>query len=74
MNATCIEEILRLSVDDRIRLVQRIWDSIAADGEPQPLSVQQPDEIERRIAAHRNDPSRAIPWKDAVARLRERYG
>ncbi len=71
MNATCLEEILRLSVDDRIRLVQRIWGSIATDSEP--LSVRQADEIERRIAAHRDDPSRAIPWEDAVAGLRERY-
>lgn len=74
MTATCMDEILRLSVEDRIRVMQRIYESIAADSEPEPLTEQQDAEVERRIAAHRADPSRAIPWEDAITRLRERHG
>jgi putative addiction module component (TIGR02574 family) len=74
VSAPYIDQILRLSVDERIRLVQQIWDSIAAESEPPPLSDAQLSEIERRIAAHKRDPSTAIPWEDALSRLRERYG
>lgn len=74
MSATTFDDILRLSVEERIRLMGRIWESIASDSEPEPLSEQQASEVERRIAAHRADPSRAIPWEDAIARLRERHG
>jgi len=30
-------------------------------------------EIARRIAAHKRDPSGALPWEEALATLRERY-
>jgi len=68
------EEIRRLSVDERIHLVQEIWDGIAADTEPPPLTDAQRSEVARRIAEHKRDPSRAIPWDEALATLRERYG
>jgi putative addiction module component (TIGR02574 family) len=68
------EEIRRLSVDERIHLVELIWDGIAADSEPPPLTEGQRSEIARRIADHERDPSSAIPWEDALATLRERYG
>ena len=68
------EEIRRLSVDERIHLVQDIWDGIAAETEPLPLSDAERGEIARRIAEYERDPSTAIPWEDALATLRERYG
>jgi putative addiction module component (TIGR02574 family) len=68
------EEIRRLSVDERIRLVQDIWDGIAADTEPPPLTDEQRSEVARRIAEHERGASRAIPWDEALATLRERYG
>jgi len=68
------EEIRRLSVDERIRLIQDIWEGIAADSDPPPLTESQRSEIARRIADHKRDPSSAIPWDDALATLRERYG
>ena len=67
------EEIRRLSVDERIRLVQEIWEGIAADTEPLPLTDGERSEIAHRIAEHERDPSTAIPWDDALATLRKRY-
>jgi putative addiction module component (TIGR02574 family) len=74
MNATYMDEILTWSREDRLRLVQEVLESIAADDEPPALTPRQASEVDRRIAAHRADPSRAIPWEDAIARLRERHG
>jgi putative addiction module component (TIGR02574 family) len=64
----------RLSVEDRLALLQEIWDSLAADVEQAPLSEAQRQEVDRRLAAHRANPQAAIPWEqveaEALARLR----
>jgi len=64
----------RLSVAERVALVQAIWDSIAADVERAPLTEAQRLEVDRRLAAHRANPQAAIPWEqveaEALARLR----
>ncbi len=62
------------SVDDRLVLIQEIWDSIAVETERSPLTDAQRLEVDRRLAAHRNDPGAAIPWEqveaEVLARLR----
>jgi putative addiction module component (TIGR02574 family) len=68
------EEIRRLSVDERIRLIEEIWESIPVDREPPPLSTAQRNELDRRIESYRRDPSRAILAEEAFAQLRERFG
>ena len=64
----------QLSIPERIRLVQEIWDSIAAEIEHTPLTESQRQEVDRRLAAHRANPQAAIPWEqleaEALARLR----
>lgn len=65
----------RFSVEDRLRLVQEIWDSIAAEVEQSSLTEAQRQEVDRRLAAHRANPQAAIPWEqveaEALARLRQ---
>lgn len=62
----------RLSVDERIELVQEIWDSVAAEPEAMPLTESQKQEIDRRLAAHREDPDAVVPWDTVKARARAR--
>jgi putative addiction module component (TIGR02574 family) len=66
--------IERLSVDERIALVQEIWDGIAVEVERSPLTEAQRQEVDRRLASHRANPEAAIPWEqveaEALARLR----
>lgn len=69
-----MEEILRLSVDDRIRLVQQIWESIAADNPAPVLSRAERTEIQRRVDAYRRDPSIGIPAEDVFREIEERLG
>lgn len=68
------DEIAKLSLDERIALVEAIWDSIAAEVEASPLTEAQRQEVDRRLAAHRANPQSAIPWEqveaEALARLR----
>jgi putative addiction module component (TIGR02574 family) len=64
----------QLSVADRLRLVQEIWESIAAEVEAAPLTEAQRQEVDRRLAAHRANPQAAISWAkveaEALAPLR----
>ena len=64
----------RFSVENRLALVQEIWDSIAADVAQAPLTEAQQREVDRRLAAHRANPEAAVPWEqveaEALARLR----
>jgi putative addiction module component (TIGR02574 family) len=62
-------DILGLPVDERLRLVQEIWDSLATN----PSSVPFPDwhrsELEERLARHNADPNEVEPWDEVRARL-----
>lgn len=67
------DEILTLSIKDRLRLVGEIWDSIAASPEEIPLTAAQRKELDRRKRAHRQNPSAAKPWSEIKARLEKRH-
>ena len=58
----------RLSVEDRLALVQEIWDSIAADIERAPLTEAQRQELERRLADSLARPDAVTPWEAVKAR------
>lgn len=65
----------KLSIPDRISLVQAIWDSIAAAPRQVALSDEQRRELDRRLRAHEADPDTAVPWDqvkaEALTRLRK---
>ena len=58
-----------MSIDDRIALVQAIWDSIANAPEALALSAAQREELERRLEAYRLDPTAGSPWAEVKARI-----
>lgn len=60
--AITIDDYRRLSVADRIELVEDIWDSIADEDPQLALSDDEHAEIQRRIAEYRADPSIGVPW------------
>jgi putative addiction module component (TIGR02574 family) len=63
-------EYMKLSISERIQLVEDIWDSIAADAlNAVELSSEQKTELHRRVAAHRADPTTAVPWEQVRAKL-----
>lgn len=67
---TATIEYMKLSVSERIQLVEDIWDSIAAEtSNTVELSQAQKTEFHRRVAAHRADPSTAISWEQVRSKL-----
>jgi putative addiction module component (TIGR02574 family) len=67
-----IEEILSLSVKERLELIEEVWDSIASDPASIPLTSAQRSELDRRKREHRNDRSAAKPWPEVRDRLLQR--
>ena len=66
-----IDDLLRLPVPERLELAMALWDSIAEPElqEQLPLTEAQKAELDRRLAEHDRDPSRAIPWEEVQRRL-----
>jgi len=62
----------KLSIPERLELVEDIWDSIAQDADDFPLSDENKIELDRRLAAHRQDPESTIPWSAIRGELFER--
>jgi len=52
--------IEKLSVEERIALVEELWDSIAEDT---PLTEPQRAELDRRLDEHQRDPGDVVPWE-----------
>jgi len=63
-------DIGRLSVDERLRLVEELWDSLAETPNSIPLTSAQRTELDRRLDAVEQDGAVGIPWDDVVARIR----
>jgi putative addiction module component (TIGR02574 family) len=61
---TEIKKILKLSVDERIHLVQTIWDSIAIDSEVSEISTEHKKILDERLLAHKNNPNDVVSWEE----------
>ncbi len=62
----------RLSVADRLRLVEEIWDSVAESVESMDIPQSHKDELDRRLSAMREDPRAGSTWEEVKARLRNK--
>lgn len=62
----------QLTVDERIKLVEDLWDSIAADQGALPITSDQRLELDRRLNAYAVDKIRGRPAADAVLDIRRR--
>lgn len=60
----------RMSVAERILLVEEIWDSITADEAEVPLTEAQRQDLQRRLAAYEANPKVGSSWEEVKARLR----
>jgi putative addiction module component (TIGR02574 family) len=65
-------KLQQLSVDERIKLVEDLWDSIAADQGALPITADQRTELDRRLNAYAIDKNRGRPASDAVRDIRRR--
>ncbi|HYI12115.1 MAG TPA: addiction module protein [Thermoanaerobaculia bacterium] len=69
--STAIDELTKLPLPQRLEIVERLWDSIAADPERLPVTAKQAEELDRRLAAHESNPGEGVAWEEIRERLRK---
>ena len=64
MSSNLTEEAKKLSIPERIALVEEIWDSIAEDNGCFELTQAQKQELDRRLESFRANPSQGRTWEE----------
>ncbi len=64
----------RLPVEERLALVEEIWDSIALDGAAVPLTGPQRAELQKRLDEDDAYPGDVTPWERVKASTLSRLG
>jgi putative addiction module component (TIGR02574 family) len=74
--AKTLEDLRKLPIDERIQLVEDLWDSIAEDSLEQDcaISPELAAELDRRLAEYEADPGSALPWEIVRDRIRRPPG
>ncbi len=62
----------QLDVDERLALIEALWDSISADESAIPLTDAQRAELDRRLADHEANPNDVVSWDEVRASLNQR--
>jgi putative addiction module component (TIGR02574 family) len=65
-------KLRELPVEERIKLVEDLWDSIADDRKALPVTPEQRAELDRRLAAYEVDNNFGRPAADVLADVRRR--
>lgn len=71
MSTLPADDYLRLPVADRLKLAEEIWESIRAHPDELPLTDARRAELDRRLDAHRDDPSAATDAATVLERIRK---
>jgi putative addiction module component (TIGR02574 family) len=65
-------KLRQLPLDERIKLVEDLWDSIAADQQALPLTPEQRAELDRRLDAYEANRDPCRPADEVIADIRRR--
>jgi putative addiction module component (TIGR02574 family) len=64
--------IEQMSIDDRLSLIEEIWESIAVNPNDVPVTEAQKQDLQQRLAAYRDNPKAGAPWQEVKERLRSK--
>jgi len=69
VRSSLLDEIRKLSLAERLQLVENVWDSIAAEGGEFPIPASHREELARRRQEHRRSPEDVVPWEEVRRQL-----
>ena len=70
MSNADVAEILKLPPEERLRLVELIWESLTAKPSDVPLSNAHRAVIDERIAEHERNPNDVVSREEVLAQAR----
>lgn len=62
-------DALRLSIPERIQLVEDIWDTITNETDAVELSEEEKRIIDERLEAYHKNPDLGFPWENVYKRI-----
>ena len=65
-------DITRLSLEERLELLDQVWESLSRSQESIPLTSAQRAELDRRLDDLEREGPTGIPWEDVLRRIRRR--
>jgi putative addiction module component (TIGR02574 family) len=58
-----------LTVEEKLQLIEDLWDSVADDPRAAALTEAQAKELDRRLEAYRRDGDPGRPWREVLDEL-----
>lgn len=68
-----LSEVLKLSIAERILLVEEIWDSIAEFPEAVKLTPDQKKELDKRLLSYQENPEEIYSWDEVKSWLKNGF-
>jgi putative addiction module component (TIGR02574 family) len=65
-------DIASLSFEERLRLLDELWESLSQTPEAVPLTHAQREELDRRLDELDREGVSGIPWEEVLRRIRGR--
>lgn len=62
----------RLSVSERLELIEQIWDSLPEVVAPDEVPEWHKEVLAKRLAEAEANPGGGVPWREALAAIRSR--
>ncbi len=66
-----VVDLVKLSPEERLRLIDEIWESLSTSPASIPVTDAQREELDRRLDDLERD-GRGIPWTEVLAHIRTR--
>jgi putative addiction module component (TIGR02574 family) len=66
------QEVSQISVDDRLDLIDLLWESLSELSESLSVTDAQKAELDRRLLNLQNDPTAGSSWEEVKQRLGKR--
>ncbi|OGU37563.1 MAG: hypothetical protein A2068_13590 [Ignavibacteria bacterium GWB2_35_6b] len=64
INSNVLEYIKKLSVAERVLIIEDIWDSIVSSNKDLPITDEQKKELDSRLEAYHKNPNEGKSWKE----------
>ena len=64
-----LSRILKMSIPERIKLAQIVWDSVVEFPSPIRITASEQKELDRRLESYLHDPQTSLPWKTVKKRI-----
>lgn len=61
---TVLTEVQSWPAEDRLRLIEEVWDGLSGEGDETELTEDSKDLLDRRLAALDSDPGNVVTWEE----------